>query len=905
MPAKTKKNIWEFCDDQGTFTMEAPQDVARLYFPLCNEQGLMSSITPDLHGDVKTGQNYFLLQPVTEFDLHNSRTRRDFWLQVKNGEVISLAGEQGRQTAVILEAGLLYHRLTKNIKRLNMTAEITNFVPASGETVELMQVRIKNTGRKSFSFTPTCAIPVYGRSADNLRDHRQVTSLLQRVMVSRSAVTATPTMSFDERGHKLNKVSYVVQACDGQGNLPAGAFPTVAEFIGEGGDLEHPRSLLENLALPAKNGATRSGQEVMGALQYTPVTLKPSQEVSYIIIMGITSDPKDTKRWLNKFGSGDKFGKALKATREYWQQRLGQIIFSTDNKIFDNWMKWVQLQPILRKIYGNSFLPDHDYGRGGRGWRDLWQDLLALILIHPGEARSSLINNFAGVRIDGTNATIIGRNPGEFIADRNNITRVWMDHGTWPYLTLELYLHQTGDFEILLEETSFFRDPQLRRGQQKDENWSMEYGLKLKNQKGEIYWGSLLEHILVQHLVQFYNVGEHNHIRLEGADWNDGLDMAAERGESVAFSALYAGNLYRLADLLENLSQRRNIREVALARELLILLDTLSEPVNYQVISEKHKTLDHYFAAVTPGPEGEKSAVPIASLVKDLRAKADWISEHIRQNEWLAVKGGSTFFNGYYDNEGRRVEGDHAKGLRMTLTGQVFPIVGQVATDEQVAAIWMSIKKHLQDKTLGGFRLNTNFHELQLNLGRAFSFSYGDKENGAFFNHMSVMLAYGLYTRGFAAAGYEVVNSIFKMATDTEHSKIYPGVPEYFNASGRGLYHYLTGSASWLVLTMLEQVFGVGSRYGDLRLAPKFTPQQIKDLGQMSVQASFADKKIKVVYRNPRQLAHGQYAIKDIHLNGAKLNFTAPSPAEAVIKRADFQALASKEINLLEITLDK
>ena len=55
--------------------------------------------------------------------------------------------------------------------------------------------------------------------------------------------------------------------------------------------------------------------------------------------------------------------------------------------------------------------------------------------------------------------------------------------------------------------------------------------------------------MLVQHLAVFYNVGDHNVIRLEGADWNDALDMAPEKGESVAFSALYAANLSTLARL--------------------------------------------------------------------------------------------------------------------------------------------------------------------------------------------------------------------------------------------------------------------------------------------------------------------------------------------------------------------
>jgi cellobiose phosphorylase len=52
-----------------------------------------------------------------------------------------------------------------------------------------------------------------------------------------------------------------------------------------------------------------------------------------------------------------------------------------------------------------------------------------------------------------------------------------------------------------------------------------------------VYKGTLLEHILVQHLTCFHNVGDHNNIRLEDGDWNDLFDMARARGESVAFSA--------------------------------------------------------------------------------------------------------------------------------------------------------------------------------------------------------------------------------------------------------------------------------------------------------------------------------------------------------------------------------
>ena len=121
-------------------------------------------------------------------------------------------------------------------------------------------------------------------------------------------------------------------------------------------------------------------------------------------------------------------------------------------------MKWVSLQPVLRRIYGCSFLPHHDYGNGGRGWRDLWQDCLALLLMEPETARTQLLNNFGGVRMDGTNATIIGKASGEFIADRNNISRVWSDHGVWPLFTTLLYLDNSGDMDFLFEQQTYFKD---------------------------------------------------------------------------------------------------------------------------------------------------------------------------------------------------------------------------------------------------------------------------------------------------------------------------------------------------------------------------------------------------------------------------------------------------------------
>ncbi|MBU1854071.1 MAG: cellobiose phosphorylase, partial [Candidatus Omnitrophica bacterium] len=196
-----------------------------------------------------------------------------------------------------------------------------------------------------------------------------------------------------------------------------------------------------------------------------------------------------------------------------------------------------------------------------------------------------------------------------------------------------------------------------------------------------------------------------------------------------------------------------------------------------------------------------------------------------------------------------------------------------------------------------GFRLNTDFGGIYPDLGRAFSFAYGEKENGSFFSHMNVMFAYALYKRGFVREGFEVLDSIYKMCINTSLSKIYPGLPEYFNSEGRGMYHYLTGSASWFVLTLLTQVFGIRGEMGNLLISPKITKEQFGESGKISVNTLFAGRKIKVNYFNPNRLDYKEYKLKEVTINGENVS-------SMPVKRALFLKLTSKSsINTIDVHL--
>lgn len=906
-------NKINFIDKFGSFRCENPDLVNGLYFPLASEVGLKSAVTPLLGGDAKLDQNHFLMEPVSIENLHNNRSTRNFWVVTKNNVPWSVTGASVWQAAdrftdkkeqMTLEAGFMWQCIEREAFFQPLTATITSFVPYWCNC-EIMQVVIQNTGKEAITFTPVAAIPVYGRSADNIRDHRHVTSLLHRITVGEKGVVVNPTLSFDERGHQLNDTLYYVLGQEGDGSAPVSFYPDVESFIGEGGNLECPTSLLKMSGEMADNpncplaasvlaGTVLNGQEALGGLVFETVTLHPGETKEYTVFTGACQTEEQWKDVLANFTDSDDVRIAFDKNKAYWQEKVNVSVQTKDDK-YDLFLKWVCFQPELRRIYGCSFLPHHDYGKGGRGWRDLWQDCLALLLMNPGSVRDLLLGNFCGVRIDGSNATIIGEKQGQFKADRNGITRVWMDHGVWPFITTLLYLNQTGDTAFLYEKMPYFKDRQVMRGKE----------LLADVQGTNNYQGTVLEHLLLQNLCAFWEVGKHNHILLRDADWNDALDMANERGESVAFSNAYGKNLLDLANLLFK-EAKKGVKTVEFLEEISILL----EESLYDDAEGKRQTLQKYLEACKYSVSGKTLQMDTVELAKNLERKGQWILNHIRRSEWVTDGEGNGWYNGYYDNSGNRVEGN----CRMMLTSQVFSIMGGTASDQEIEAIVKSADKYLYDENCGGYRLNTDFKEVKTDMGRMFGFAYGEKENGAVFSHMAVMFANALYQRGFAKEGHKALHTLYRQAMNVDKSRIYPGIPEYFGAGGRGLYHYLTGAASWYMLTVITQMFGVRGEDGQLVLEPKLLAGQFKDSdtdgSHASIELTLMKKKWHIVYVNKTGAEYGEYAIDKIILNGTDISETtgficegSNAACKAILPDDLILALDETKVHHLVVTL--
>ena len=236
-------NHLDFVDEYGSFAIHKPENISYLYFPLAAETGLKSSITPNLGGDAKIDQETFLLEPVSAENLHNNRAVRNFWLVDEDGQVFSAAGASAEQEAArftsaqddsSITAGLMWQTLQRTSAEMGLRTGITAFCPRQ-DNVEILCVTVQNQGDQPHQLTPVAAIPLYGRSADNIRDHRNVTSMLHRIWTTENGVMVRPTMSFDERGHRPNHKVYYVSGFGPDGQKPEAFYPTVEAFLGEGG----------------------------------------------------------------------------------------------------------------------------------------------------------------------------------------------------------------------------------------------------------------------------------------------------------------------------------------------------------------------------------------------------------------------------------------------------------------------------------------------------------------------------------------------------------------------------------------------------------------------------------------------------------------------------------------------
>ena len=115
------------------------------------------------------------------------------------------------------------------------------------------------------------------------------------------------------------------------------------------------------------------------------------------------------------------------------------------------------------------------------------------------------------------------------------------------------------------------------------------------------------------------------------------------------------------------------------------------------------------------------------------------------------------------------------------------------------------------------------------------------------------------------------------------------------------MYHYLTGAASWMLLTVVTEMFGIQGDLGNLVFRPKLCKTQFDASGEASIEFTFARRRLHVRYINEDWSGPEEYKIKEIWVNGEKADITEICG----IKRADLLRFPTEERIEVKVILVK
>ncbi|MBN1824142.1 MAG: hypothetical protein JW803_07480 [Endomicrobiales bacterium] len=866
--------LWRF-DSEGKFIMDdvraLPQPVVHMlancpqYFSICDNylRGYSGFDYTRMFGEFD-GPN---------FPKHNARFH---WIRMEDGTAW-LANDpfgQNPDENPACEMGLGYVTFTNGSKKRQLTVKSTVFVPLD-EMIEVWLVEITNNSgsQKTIDFIP--AVPIFGGNRAYTEYHRDVVRLYNKSRIN-DFIAILPGLEWVEGLTNSSDICYFMAAETDSGKKGDRMYSDRETFLGPMYSWMHPEAVLKNL--PPKVQCL--GKEAVGAIEFQKVPVAPGQSARFVVLNGISKDLGKAEELFKHYNHAYCVS-ALEKVKEFWKERTSRVTVKTSNELLDiSWNNWWCYQLSMRYWFGNTGHPQFDYGSDFAGWRDFWQDMMAATVIDPGGLEKRTLHTLEGIRLDGTNATRFFARTKEFGSDE--INGLWCDHPYWTAQTVMLLINFLGDVHFLLKGgIAYFKDCYRNRGETKDLGWKAGLIERQKTKSGEVYKGTVAEHLLTQLLTMFYDVGRNNLLRQKRADWNDAVDQV--KGENVTFSLGLAHDCNELADFLDELHRRTGTGSIEVYEELSDLIEDWSEEANLDLSGEaRHRKLLNFLENVNEEISGSRVRIEISKIATDLRNKAKTIIKHVNKIAW-----NSEYYTGYFHADGRAVdtifephattkENPTTDDFVMMLMPQTWAILSGAADELGVTEdVIKSVFRILADPKVGGLKLNyPAYWEFDKNVGRITGFAAGTKENNAIFCHANLFMVWALLRKKRPEDAWKIFSGINPLNHPKEVLRTGPWLPEYYvsgdnpNLAGRGEYPMLTASGGWTRYVFQNFFFGVRGELDGLRIDPCLPAAE--EFRESSLTIHFRGAEYQVNFRNP-ELASGAAAVS-ISVDGKKID---------------------------------
>jgi cyclic beta-1,2-glucan synthetase len=283
------------------------------------------------------------------------------------------------------------------------------------------------------------------------------------------------------------------------------------EFLGRNGRLDAPAALIDGSALSGRAGA---GLDPCTALQRR-VSLPAGARVTLRFVLGQGEDEPRAQALAAHFQRADVEAEYARVEAE-WETVLGAVTVETPDTATNLMLnRWLVYQVRACRLFARAGF----YQAGGAfGFRDQLQDVMALAIAAPGEAREHLVRACAHQFVEGDVQHWWHPPSGRGVRTRFADDRVFL-----PFAVAH-HVGVTGDLGVLDELVPFIDGPAVP-----PQGEDLYFEPERSPEAGSVY-----EHC-ARALDASLAVGTHGLPLMHGGDWNDGMNRVGieGRGESV------------------------------------------------------------------------------------------------------------------------------------------------------------------------------------------------------------------------------------------------------------------------------------------------------------------------------------------------------------------------------------
>lgn len=424
--------------------------------------------------------------------------------------------------------GLSYQRIISEFYGIRTT--VTIFVPDNASVV-IRDIEITNISSESLTLD---VIPVV--------EYSHFDALKQLTNADWVPQTMTVDAIQDADGHVIHK-QYAFMNRDTSvnyftSNAPVDSWETDRKsFLGDNeyGTWKNPLALHEE---HLSNHQARRADNI-SALLHVLGTLQPGESRRIVTQLGQEASLEEAMKSIHKFRDCHEVDLAFRHLKTYWDHYLATFEVTTPDAAFNSMVNIHNPRQCHTTMNWSRDLSLYQLGFGGRGigFRDSSQDVMGTLVHMPAQAQELMKKILSVQRADGSAmhqfyASTLEANGGDSREEHGHA--FYGDDHLWIILAVCAYLKETGNFEFLNHEITFY-DKKLDISQRDS--------------------GTVLDHLQRSLAFTKSHLGQHGLPLLGFADWNDTVNLKGN-AESLFVANQYAKALLELMELMHYLGDK-------------------------------------------------------------------------------------------------------------------------------------------------------------------------------------------------------------------------------------------------------------------------------------------------------------------------------------------------------------